>query len=163
MSEQDLVAAFGSKLTKLPNTQSFLDLHTDDVIPVLEIQGQRFTVFFQMGNRTNRLSQVLVRLNEMESRLPREELFSKLDSQLARKYGSASSRSDERDFNSTIKSVYLNRTWKFPTTTVEFYYGWDSQIYASLLTIRYFPTDAARINERRTTNRDASGGSVFRN
>src|SRR5437879_3506332 len=61
MSERDLVTAFDSKLTKLPNTQSFLDLHTDHVVRALEMHGQRFTVFFQMDNRTNRLSQVLVR------------------------------------------------------------------------------------------------------
>ena len=153
MSERNLITAFGSRLTKLSEPMSFLDLHADYIVAALEIQGQRFTVFFQMDNRTNRLSQVLVRLNEMEARLPREELFSKLDSQLTQQYGPATSRSDERDFKSTIKSVCLNRTWKFSTTTVELYYGWDSQINASLLTIRYFPTDVARINERRITNR----------
>jgi hypothetical protein len=152
MSETNLVTTFGSRLTKLPEPKSFLDLHTNHVA-TLKLAGEPFTVFFQMDNRTNSLSQVLLRLNEMESRVPREELFNKLDSQFTRQYGSRTSRSDERDFKSTIKSVYLSRTWKFPTTTVELYYGWDSQIYASLLTIRYFPTDAARVNERRITNR----------
>jgi len=152
MSETNLVGAFGSRLTTLPQAKSFLDLHTDRVI-ALELAGNQFTVFFQMDNRTNSLSQVLVRLNEMEARVPRDELFSKLDSQLTQQFGAATSHSDERDFKSSIKSVYLNRTWKFPTTTVELYYGWDSQIYASLLTIRYFPTNAARINQRRITNR----------
>ena len=152
MSETNLVNTFGSRLTKLPEPKSFLNLDTNHVA-TLELAGEPFTVFFQMNKRTNTLSQVLVRLNEMESRLPREELFNKLDSQLTRQYGSATSRSNERNFISTIKSVYLSRTWKFPTTTLELYYGWDSQIYASLLTIRYFPTDAARINERRITNR----------
>jgi hypothetical protein len=162
MSERNLISSFGSRLTKLSEPMSFLDLHTDHIVAALEIQGQRFTVFFQMNNRTNRLSQVLVRLNEMEARLPRDELFSNIDSQLTHQYGSATSRSDERDFKSTIKSVYLYRTWKFPTTTVELYYGWDSQIYASLLTIRYFPTDGARINERRITNRwTRAAGACF--
>jgi len=152
MSETDLVATLGSRLRKLPEPQSFLDLHANHVA-TFELAGEPFTVFFQMNNRTNTLSQVLVRLNEMESRLPREELFNKLDSQLMRQYGSATLRSDERDFKSTIKSVYLTHTWKFQTTTVELHYGWDSQIYASLLTISYFPAEPTCINERRITIR----------
>jgi len=163
MSETNLVTTFGSRLTKLPEPKSFLDLHTNNVA-TLGLAGEPFTVFFQMDNRMNTLSQVLVRLNEMESHVPLEELFNKLDSPLTRQYGSATLRSDERDFKSTIKSVYLSHTWKFPTTTVELHYGWDSQIYASLLTISYFPTEATRI-KRTTHNKslDASGGGVFLN
>ena len=161
MSETRLVNTLGARLTKLPKPQSFLDLHVDHVI-ALELQGEQFTVFFQMENRTNTLSQVLVRLDEMETRQPREDLFTKLEFWLTKQYGPATSRSNERDSRSAIKSLALNRTWKFLTTTVELAYEWDNQIYASLLTVRYFPTNGAAIDQRRITTRwTGAAGACF--
>jgi hypothetical protein len=111
------------------------------VIPEIKLEGESFAVYFQMDKRTGKLSQVLVRSNEQVARTPREKLFNALASSFSREYGKPSEQKDERySFKQKYKGVELGRTWKFPTTTVELGYGWDDQIYASLLTIRYFPT-----------------------
>ena len=49
-----------------------------------------------------------------------------------------------------FKFIHLRRSWRFKTTTIELAYGWDSQIDASLLTVRYFPT---RVIQRTTPNK----------
>lgn len=140
MSDKDLVAAFGSRLQKLPKREAFLGWHSDYVIST-ESGGGVYTVFFQMASDTNKLSQVLVRLNEMESKTPREDVFNLLASSLGNDYGKPTAQTNERyRFLTKFNGMALSRTWKFPTTTVELGYDWDDQIYASTLTIRYFPT-----------------------
>lgn len=77
----------------------------------------------------------------MKSRVPREQLFENVASLLARKYGNPKKLDDSQFHPSDkVKIIDMSRIWKFPTTTVELGYTWDDQIYASLLTIRYFPT-----------------------
>jgi hypothetical protein len=140
MSDKDLIAVFGSRLQKLSKRQAFLKWHTDYVIPV-ELNGGIYTVFFQMTDDTNKLSQVLVRLNEMKSRTPREDLFNVLASSLAHDYGEPAAKTNDRyRFSTKFNGLALSHTWRFPTTTIEFAYDWDDQIFASTLTIRYFPT-----------------------
>ncbi len=140
MSNKDLVSVFGSRLQKLPKRQTFLKWHTDHVIPV-ELIGGAYTVFFQMADDTDQLSQVLVRLNEMKSHTPREDLFNMLASSLTDDYGEPTAKTNDRYQCSTkFNCIDLSRTWRFPTTTIELSYGWDDQIFASTLTIRYFPT-----------------------
>jgi hypothetical protein len=146
MFNQELVAAFGTRLQKLPKRMTFLNWHADYVLS-REIGGRAYTVFFQMANDTNKLSQVLVRLDEMESHTPREDIFNVLSSSLARDYGKPTANSNDRyRFGAGFKGMALSRTWRFPTTTVELAYGWDDQIFASTLTIRYFPTQATPNN-----------------
>ena len=136
MSDKDLVAAFGSRLQKLPKREAFLKWHTDYVIST-QSGGVVYTVFFQMADDTNRLSQVLVRLNEMESKTSREDVFKLLASSLGHDYGEPTAQTNERyRFLSKFNGMALSRTWKFPTTTMELAYDWDDQIYASTLTIR---------------------------
>ncbi|MDQ3819427.1 MAG: hypothetical protein M3362_17360, partial [Acidobacteriota bacterium] len=139
MSEQDIVRAFSPKLKKLSKKEVFLGLHVDYVIPDFGLEGELFTVFFQMGDATNKLSQILIRLNEQESKVPREQIFNRLESLLIREYGPPNYTKDER-YSYEFKGIDLSRRWKFPTTTIELSYGWDNQINASLLTIRYFPS-----------------------
>ena len=141
MSEAELLTAFDSRLKKLPAKMEFLAQYVNYVIPEFRLEEESFTVFFQMDNNTHKLEQVLVRLDEQRSRIPREELFNTLAGSLAREYGVPSSKVDDRySFSGKHKGLDLNRTWKFQTTTIELGYGWDDQIYGSLLTIRYFPT-----------------------
>jgi hypothetical protein len=141
MSEAELFKAFNSRLKKLPKRMEFFAQYADYAIPEFKIEGQSFTVFFQMDKSTNKLSQVLVRLNEQMALIPREELFNRLASSLSREYGKPTGQKDERyTFKRKYKRIELERAWKFPATTVELGYGWDDQIFASLLTIRYFPT-----------------------
>ncbi|HZS07102.1 MAG TPA: hypothetical protein VFD58_19860 [Blastocatellia bacterium] len=142
MSEDDLVKVSGPRLRKLPKKEIFYKSHVDYVIPEYELEGRIYTVFFQMNDVTNRLSQVLIRSNEMKSRVPRVEVFNSLAARLAREFGSSGKHKDKSQLESPAKFMVidLSRTWKFPTTTVELSYDWDNQIYASLLTIRYFPT-----------------------
>lgn len=141
MSEAELLKVFHSRLKKLPARMEFHAQYVDYVIPEFKLEGEPFTVFFQMDKNTNKLTQVLVRLNEQVSRLPREEIFNSLATFLIREYGEPGNKRDDRySISDKYKGIDLNRTWKFRTTTVELAYGWDDQIYASLLTIRYFPT-----------------------
>lgn len=140
MSDKELIAEFGSRLHKLPKRQVFLKWHTDYVVPV-ELAGGTYTVFFQMADDTNKLSQVLVRLNEMKSRTPREDIFNALAASLAHDYGEPASKIHDRyRFSTKFNGVAFSRTWRFPTTTIELAYDWDDQIFASTLTVRYFPT-----------------------
>lgn len=155
MSEREIVSAFGSRVTRLPERKLFARWHVDYVIPNFKIDRHNYTVFFQMDDRTNKLTQVLIRLNEMESRVPRDGIFSRVHLLLTRNYGSPAGMTEERWSKSPIKSIHLSRKWAFLTTTVELYYGWDSQIYASLLTITYSPSKQQRDDERRIT-----GGST---
>jgi len=142
MVEKDILKAFGPKLKKLPKRLLFLERHVDYVIPEFEIEGNIYTVFFQMDDGNNKLSQVLIRLNEMKSQEPRNQLFESAASLLAREYGNSDKKTDESQLepSAKVKVVDISHIWKFPTTTVELGYSWDDQIYASLLTIRYFPT-----------------------
>ena len=142
MSETALLNVFGSKLKKLPARQAFVWLHVDYVITDFAIDGNSYTVFFQMDDRSNKLSQVLIRLNEMETHTPRLEEFNRLERLLTTEFG-VPEKSDHNFLgpSSNYRSIEQRRTWKFHTSTIEFYYGWDDQIYASLLSIRYFPTE----------------------
>lgn len=145
MSNEDIVRVSGSRLKKLPESEVFFGRHVDYVIPEFELEGKMFTVFFQMDDATNKLCQVLIRLNEQNSRAPRDEIFSRLEASLVRKYGApVDKRDDRRSSLIDFSFVHLGRTWRFPTTTIELSYGWDNQIDASLLTIRYFQTKAMR-------------------
>jgi hypothetical protein len=150
MSNEDIERVYGSKLKKLPKPEKFLAWHADHVIPEFELESEKFTVFFQIDNATNKLSQVLIRLNEQKSQIPREEIFSRLESMLVREYGSPlDKRDDRRSSVIDFSFVELSSKWRFPTTTIELAYGWDNQIDASLLTIRYFPT---KVIQRPTPN-----------
>jgi hypothetical protein len=140
MSSSELLDQFGALLQKLPKRQIFAKLHVDYVMS-REIEGHPFTIYFQMADDTNKLAQVLVRLNEMESRKPREDGFNLLAASLAREYGDSTSQTNDRyRFGATFNGISLIRTWRFPTTTIELDYEWDDQIFASTLTIRYFRT-----------------------
>ena len=141
MSENDITKLFGSRLYRLPARDEFVGLYVDYVIPDFRLDGNIYTVFFQMNHPTNKLDQILIRLNEMETRNPREDAFNNLDRLLTNQYG-VPRKSDQKWSEPILKyqSMYLTRTWKFRTSTVELYYGWDNQIFASLLSIRYFPT-----------------------
>lgn len=141
MSEKDIIRVFGSRLQKLSKREVFLKFHVDYVIPQFEFDGGVYTVLFQMADETNRLEQVLIRLYEKEARIPREQSFNSLASSLAREFGEPTNKNDQRyRFLDRFSGVAFDRTWKFPSTTVELSYDWDDQIYESMLTIRYFPT-----------------------
>ncbi len=152
MSEKDIVKVFGAKLKQLPERKVFLGMHVDYVIPEFELESNLYTVFFQMDDVTNKLRQVLIRLNEQESPSPRAQVFNVLAPLLTHEYGEPSDKREHRyTFLGKFNGVELSQTWKFSTTTIELSYGWDSQIYASLLTIRYFPSKKDNSVRRLTT------------
>jgi hypothetical protein len=149
MSNEDIVRVSGPRLKKLARSEVFLGMHVDYVIPEFELEGEKFTVYFQIDDATNKLSQILIRLNEQKSRVPRDEIFNSLESLLVREYGKPHDKRDDRRSSSIDFSfVDLTRKWRFPTTTIELAYGWDNQIDASLLTVSYFPTKAMRRVQR---------------
>ncbi len=139
MSEAEILSVFGSRLRKLPKREKFLNLHVDYVIPEYELEGGTYTVFFQMDNKTEKLSQVLIRLYEQKVRTPRVEIFDSLAASLKQQYGEPDGKKDDSYSFGKFKGVEMSRTWKFPTTTIELGYDWDNQIFASLLTISYSP------------------------
>lgn len=141
MSEKDILKVFGDKLKKLPKRMAFLRWHSDYVIPNYRLADEIFTVFFQMDDDTNKLSQVLTRLNEQKSQVPRIQLYNRLELILARKFGFPCTKLDNSssDQSKNVQVIDLSCTWKFPTTNVELAYSWDNEIYASLLTVSHSP------------------------
>jgi hypothetical protein len=143
MSETELVKAFGPELKKLRTAEKFSSRHVDYAIPEYELDGNFYTVFFQMDDKTNRLDQILIRLNEMETQNPREREFNRLESLLTQDYGLPAQTSDRKFAQplAKFKIVDLKRAWRFPTSSIELSYGWDNQVFSSLLSIRFFPTE----------------------
>src|SRR5437879_721139 len=76
--ERDILRTYASRLTKLPKREDFAGLYVDYVIPDFTLDGNVYTIFFQMNKRTSKLDQILIRMNEMETRNPREETFNHL-------------------------------------------------------------------------------------
>jgi hypothetical protein len=147
MSNQELVKAV-DRITKLPKSELFLGLHVDYIIPEFKLVNEQFTVFFQLSDTSNKLSQILIRLNEQTSSSPRENIFRRLESALVRKHGKPLDQIDERHTSvDNYTFINLTRLWRFPGTTIELSYGWDNQINASLLTVRYFPPNQRMTNK----------------
>src|SRR5438270_13233891 len=102
MQEDQIVAAFGPRVKKLKKRAKFISTYADYTIPDYEIDGRTYTVFFEMDNTTNRLSEVLVRLNEMKSKTPREDVFAGLETLLTKTLGNPASKIDKRpDYSGT--------------------------------------------------------------
>jgi len=138
MQEYEIIAMFGPKLWKLRKRAKFVSTYADYTIPNYEIEGRPYTVFFEMDNRTNRLSVILVRLNEMKSKTPREDVFAEVEAVLTKTLGDTTNRKDLRPTTPDgYVRIILNRTWRFPTTTVEFAYDWSNYVHSSVLGIRY--------------------------
>ena len=141
MSDSDILGTFGTQLKTLSKPQRFREQHVDLIIPDFKINDHLFTVFFKMDDRTDKLIEVLIRLNEMKSRNRRDDLFSELETLLIKDYGAPGSKVNKKE-NPLAKYEYwdLRRIWRLPTTTVELDYLWDNSSYASVLGIKYFPT-----------------------
>jgi hypothetical protein len=141
MSDSDILRTFGTQLKTLSKPQRFREQHVDLIIPDLKINDHLFTVFFKMDDRTDKLIEVLIRLNEMKSRNRRDDLFSELEMVLTKDYGAPGSKVNKKE-TPLAKYEYwdLRRIWRLPTTTVELDYLWDNSSYASTLGIKYFPT-----------------------
>jgi len=139
MQEREIIAMFRPKLQKLKKRAKFVSTYADYVIPDYEIDGRSYSVYFEMANRTNKLSEVLVRLNEMKSKTPREDVFSEVEAVLTKTLGDPTNRNDLRPTTSDGSYVRIihNRTWRFPTTNVELAYDWSNYIHSSVLGIRY--------------------------
>lgn len=149
MSNEDIGRTADRRLTKLTKSEKFLGMHVDYIVPQYQIIGKVFTVYFQIEDNSGGLRQILIRLNEQKSKAPQEELFRGVESLLTRQYGEPLDKIDgRRTSTDNFKFIDLTRVWRFPTTTIELAYGWDNQIDASLLTIRYFPTKASNGRHR---------------
>lgn len=133
MNESEILAKFGGQLVKLQEPEKFKDAYVNYVISPYSIGTGKYTVRFQMNNESMKLDQVLIRLDQMDSKIPNELYFNQLDSLLTEKYKDPTWKNDRR--GSTIK---LERKWVFPTTTISLSYLWMDVI--NLLTITYSPT-----------------------
>ena len=139
MSSQEIVKVFGSKAKKLPRWQLYGDGYLEYIVPGINLKGGMYTAYFMMDAGSSKLREIHLRLDQMESPVPRDDVFDGLNSLLTHQYGAPTRKDDERSPEVPIKSLRLSRTWKFPTTTVELFCQWDSG-HSSLVTIRYFPS-----------------------
>lgn len=146
MTEPELVEAFKSRVTKLPERQALKDNqgYADYSIQDYEIEGNKFTVFFDMDMQTKKLMRVRMSLNEETSMLSKDTLyFPKYESLLTRKYGAPSFKNDERSRGMVI----LEREWFFKTTTVKLSYVWSSMGNFSWLKIMYFASKSGDLDK----------------
>ncbi|HEU0144469.1 MAG TPA: hypothetical protein VFQ47_06770, partial [Nitrososphaera sp.] len=142
MTEADIVRTFGSSLKKLPKRDLYKNAYVDYVIPDLKLNRENFTVHLQMDAKTNRLVQILIRLDQMESDSPRNDAFLGLEELLSQKYGTPSYKKDEMEY-----LILRTRQWTFSTTIIELSYSYVKSISSSTLTIRYFPASASDANK----------------
>jgi hypothetical protein len=142
MTEDDLVRTFGSSLQRLPKRELFQGAYVDQVIPNFILNGEVFTVRFQMDPRTKRLIQILIRLDQMDSSSSRSDAFFSVEELLQQKYGAPTYKKDE-----TEHLISLDRRWVYPTTTIELHYSFIRSISASTLTISYFPSNISDANK----------------
>lgn len=111
MSEAEIVSVFSSRLKKLPQRKEFLRQYVDYVIPEFKLEGETYTIFFQMDIKTGKLSQVLIRLNEQKARSPQVDAFNSLASSLKKQYSEPDSKRDNRySFGIEIKGIELSQT-----------------------------------------------------
>lgn len=142
MTEADIVKTFSASLKKLPKRALYKNVYVDYVITDLKLNRENFTVHFQMDTKTNRLAQLLIRLDQMKSDSPRNDAFLGLEELLSQKYGTPSYKRDEMEY-----LISRTRQWTFPTTTIELSYGYIRSISSSLLTIRYFQASSSDTNK----------------
>src|SRR5258708_6552003 len=117
MTTAQLVQALGSQAQKQPTWELYGDGSYEYLVPGIKLQGQSFTGFLVM-NQEGKLGAVDVRLDEMESSVPREDVFNKLESLLTKRYGAPDSKKDERPSKAPIQTLTLSCTCRFPTTTL---------------------------------------------
>lgn len=141
MTADEMVATFGSQLQKLPKRDLYSGMYAEYVIPNYKVDDDRYTVIFQMDNRTLRLAQVLIQSDEYSKDRPNLRPFNALEALLSQKYGPMRYHKDE---NEGFESH--ERLWAFKTTTIELSYLFMNGI-SSQLTIRYYPTSSSGANK----------------
>lgn len=158
MSGEDIVKLFGGRVEKQPEFQLYGSGVLGYIVAGIIIKGELYAAYFQMDG-ADKLSEVHVRLQQMESPVPREDVFQSLEALLTEQYGAPDNRTDERSPKTSIESLNLSRTWRFPTTTVELSCSWDRIDSRSFSGVRidYFPSRGKRSDERRMTSRSPNG------
>jgi hypothetical protein len=139
MTDQDIVRVFGSKAKKQPDFEQYGSGLLGYIVTGINLRGHRYAAYFRMDE--GKLGEVDVRFQQMQSRVPREDLFNGLESLLTHRYGAPDGKTDERSSEKPIKFLSLVRTWRFATTTVELSYGWNEPSSSNLM-VRYFPSNA---------------------
>lgn len=142
MTEEDIVRTFGSAVQRLPQKELFRNAYVDQIIPNFTVNGEVYTVRFQMDPRTKRLIQIMIRLDQMESSSSRADAFFGLEELLKQKYGAPAYKKEE-----TQHVISLERRWIFPTTTILLHYSFIRSISASTLTISYVPSNTGDVNK----------------
>lgn len=112
MTEAELQTAFGARLKRLAAPLRYGGAYARDMLPGVEIAGERFTAFFQMNAGSHRLQQVLL---EHDRRRITPAGYLRLVDALEARYGEgqicvpAAARGG---------SKIVELVWRFPTTTV---------------------------------------------
>jgi hypothetical protein len=146
MTEAELVTAFKSKLVKRSEREMLVDNkgYADYIIPDYEIEGNKFTVFFDMDMQTKKLMRVRMSLTDGKSILPNDSgYFSPYEALLARKFGRPTFQSDERK----KAMVTLKRQWTYKTTTIELLYVWAYMGNINWSRIEYYPSKGGDVNK----------------
>lgn len=142
MTTDELAQTFGSQLQKLPKRDIYRGSYAEYVISNYKVDNDLYTVIFQMDNRTNRLTQVLVRSEEYSKEFPYLSAFDRLEALLTQKYGPVRYQKDGNEG----RFVRRERQWVFPTTTIDLSYSFMQGI-SNGLTIRYYPTASSDANK----------------
>jgi hypothetical protein len=125
MSDREIAETFKGRTKKIERVQ-YQGLHTDRVIEKLELGAYPYTVHFQMDDKTNSLSQVLI-FADIVNIIDSAILLQGLLPSLAEKYGPPVSQ--QRD----------NAIWAFPTTHILLSSTYSPGIF-SRVNIRYYPS-----------------------
>jgi hypothetical protein len=112
MTQAELEDAFGKTLDRLPGRWEYGSAHAEYALFDVELGGERFTAYFQMNERDDRLQQVLLQAPRAATDLAYRSVLAALK----RRYG-------EPDETCAVSKagggpLWIESTWHFPTTTV---------------------------------------------
>jgi hypothetical protein len=143
MTTNEIVEAFGSALKRPQKSETYSGKYVEYLIPNYRVDGNSYTVVFQMHNWNRRLAQILITSNEEFSKdSPSTDVFNRLEALLSKKYGPVRYKRDD----DVLDYINRKRTWVFPTTSIDLDYSF-SQGIENTLTIRYYPTASSDANK----------------
>lgn len=113
MTAAELEAAFDGRLTRLPGRREYGGAYAELALLGVRVAGHRFDAYFQMGETSGRLQQVLL---ERARRWAGPRGFVELAEALRRRYGPPTRTC--ADAGDGGRPTAAEAVWRFPTTTV---------------------------------------------
>lgn len=147
MTTNEIVEAFGSVLKRPQKRETYSGKYVEYEIYNYKVGVDSYTVVFQMDNRTRRLAQILITWDQESSSSkdsPNTGAFDRLEELLTKKYGPVRHKRD--DEINILGNISRERTWVFPTTSIDLDYSF-SQGVGDTVRIRYYPTVSSEANK----------------